>query len=83
MLTNNVCTDQIFFRENETHKATTKSLPEDQRLMLIIIKKRPCHQIDIVIPANHRAKRKESEKIEPYLDLPRELKKLWNMKMTL
>ena len=32
--------------------------------------------------AVYRVKMKESEKIEKYLDLAREQKKLWNMKVT-
>ena len=32
--------------------------------------------------ADHRVKRKESEKRSKYLDLVRELKKIWNMKVT-
>ena len=34
------------------------------------------------VPANHKVKLKEREKEDKYLDLARELKKLWNMKMT-
>ena len=32
--------------------------------------------------ADHRAKLKASKKIDKHLDLARELKKLWNMKVT-
>ena len=39
--------------------------------------------MDFVIQANHRIKLKESEKKDKYLDLARELKKLWNMKVTI
>ena len=39
--------------------------------------------MDFVVPANHRVKLKESEKKDKYLDLDRELKKLWNMKVTI
>ena len=35
------------------------------------------------MPVDHRIKLKESEKKDKYLDLARELKKLWNMKMTI
>ena len=34
------------------------------------------------VPADHRINLKESEKKDKYLDLARELKKLWNMKVT-
>ena len=37
---------------------------------------------DFAIPAEHGVKMKESEKIDKYLDLARELKKLWNMTVT-
>ncbi len=37
--------------------------------------------MDFAVPADHGVKLKESEK-KKYLDLPRELKKLWNMKLT-
>ena len=35
------------------------------------------------VPADHRIKPKESEKKDKYLDLAWELKKLWNMKVTI
>ena len=35
------------------------------------------------VPADHRIKLKECEKRDKYLDLARELKKLWNMKATI
>ena len=39
--------------------------------------------MDFAVPADHRVKLEESEKKYKYLDLARELKKLWNMKMTI
>ena len=45
-------------------------------------KKRTCRIVDFAIPADHEVKLKESEKRVKYLDLARELKKLWNMKVT-
>ena len=39
--------------------------------------------MDFVGPADHRIKLKECEKKVMYLDLARELKKLWNMKVTI
>ena len=36
-----------------------------------------------IVPADHRIKPKECEKRDKYLDLARELKKLWNMKVTI
>ena len=38
---------------------------------------------DFAISANHRVKLKESKKNDKYQDLARELKKLWNMKVTI
>ena len=46
-------------------------------------KKRICKSIDYAVPADHRIKLKECEKKDKYLDLARELKKLWNMKVTI
>ena len=34
------------------------------------------------VPADHRVKLKENEKRDKYLDLARELEKLWNIKVT-
>ena len=50
-------------------------------LVLINIKKRTCHPVDFAVPADHRVKMKESEKIDKYLDLAREPRKLWNMRV--
>ena len=41
------------------------------------------HIVDFAVPADHRIKLKECEKRDKYLDLARELKKLWNMKVTI
>ena len=38
--------------------------------------------MDFVVPADHRVKTKESEKIDKYLDLARELREVWNMRVT-
>ena len=35
------------------------------------------------VPADHRVKLKVSEKKDKYLDLARQLKNLWNMKVTI
>ncbi len=40
------------------------------------------HLEDFTDPVDPRMKIKENLKIDKYLDLVRELKKLWNMKMT-
>ena len=39
--------------------------------------------VDFAVLADHRIILKESEKKDKYLDLARELKKLWNMKVTI
>ena len=56
-----------------------------RRPFLIIInkKKRTCKIVDFAIPADHRINLKECEKKDKYFDLARELKKLWNMKVTI
>ena len=46
-------------------------------------KKRICKIVDFAVPADHRINLKESEKKDKYLDLAREFKKLWNMKVTI
>ena len=46
-------------------------------------KKRPCKIVDFAVPADHRINLKESEKKGKYLNLAKELKKLWNMKVTI
>ena len=46
-------------------------------------KKKICKIVDFAVLADHRIILKESEKKDKYLDLARELKKLWNMKVTI
>ena len=38
--------------------------------------------MDFAVPVDHRVKLRESEKKDKYLDLAWELKKSWNMKVT-
>ena len=45
-------------------------------------KKRTCWIVDIAFPTDHEVKLKEREKRERYQDLASELKRLWNMKVT-
>ena len=63
----------------------TDHLISARRPDLIIInkKERICKIVDFAVPADHRIKLKESEKKDKYLDLARELKKLWNMKVSI
>ena len=44
---------------------------------------RICKIVDFAVPADHRIKLKECEKKDKYLDLAKELKKLWNMQVTI
>ena len=46
-------------------------------------KKRTCKIVDFAVLADHTIKQKESEKKDKYHDLARELKTLWNMKVTI
>ena len=46
-------------------------------------KKKTCKIVDFAVPTDQRIKLKEYEKRDKYLDLARELKKLWNMKVTI
>ena len=80
--------------ENDTHKllwdfnTQTDHLIPARRPELIIInkkkkKKRTCKIVDFAVPADHRIKLKEYEKKDKYHYLARELKKLWNMQVTI
>ena len=52
-------------------------------LIKINKRKRICKIVDFAVPADHRINLKEGEKKDKYSDLTRELKKLWNMKVTI
>ena len=77
--------------ENDSHKLLwdfnmqTDPLIPARRPDLIIInkKKRICKIVDFAVPADHWINLKECEKKDKYIDLARELKKLWNMKVTI
>ena len=77
--------------ENNMHKLQwdfkiqTDQLIPARRPDLIIInkKKRICKIVDFAVQADYRINLKESEKKDKYLDFARELKKLWNMKVTI
>ena len=79
---------------NATHKLLwdfnikTDHLIPARRPALIIInkkkkKKKICKIVDFAVLDDNRINLKESEKKDKYLDLARELKKLWNMKVTI
>ena len=77
--------------ENDTHKLLwdfdihIDHLISARRPDLIIINKRKWiwKIVDFAVPADYRIKLKECEKKDKYLDLARELKQLWNMKVTI
>ena len=78
--------------ENDTHKHLrdfdihTNHLISARRPDLIIInknKKRICKTVDFAVPADHRIKLKECEKKDKFFDIARELKKLWNIQVTI
>ena len=77
--------------ENDTHKLLwdfniqTDPLIPARRPNLKIINKREriCKIVDFAVPADHRTNLKECDKKDKYLDLARELKKPWNMKVTI
>ena len=46
-------------------------------------KNRICKIVDFFVPSDHRIKLKKCERKDKYLDLARELKKLWNMQVTI
>ena len=77
--------------ENDSHKLLwdfniqTDHLIPARRPDLIIINKRKriCKIVDFAVPADHRINLKESEKKDKYLNLARELKKMWNMKVSI
>ena len=79
--------------ENDTHKLLwdfdiqTNHLISARRPDLIISNKKKKNRIskivDFAVPEDHRIKLKECEKRDKYLDLVRESKKLWNMKVAI
>ena len=77
--------------ENDTPKLLwdfdiqTDHLISTRRPDLIIINKKKgiCKIVDFAVRADHRIKLIECEKRDKYPDLARELKKLWNMKVTI
>ena len=80
---------------NDSHKLLWDFNIENDHLIparrpgLIIIdkkkkkKERICKIVDFAVSVDHRINLKECEKMDKYLDLARELKKLWNMKVTI
>ena len=77
--------------ENDAHELlwdfniqTDHVIPARRPNLIIINKKKRIFKIvDFAVPADHRINLKESEKKDKYLELARELKTLWNMKVTI
>ena len=67
-----------FWHTNRSHNLGKKTRPYNNQQ-----KKRTCKIVDFAVPADHRIKLKECEKKDKYLNLARELKKLWNMKVAI
>ena len=44
---------------------------------------RTCRVVDFAVQADYKVKLKENKKRNRYLDLAKELKKLWNLKLTI
>ena len=60
---------------------TDHLIPVRRPDLIIINKKRESAKLSTLLSAGHRINLKESEKKDKYLDLARELKNLWNMKV--
>ena len=60
----------------------TDNTTQARRPDLVIVNKieKTCHIIDVVIPRDERVSAKETEKIEKYDELGRELERLWKVK---
>ena len=56
------------------YKQITQFRPEISNVVLINTNKRTCDQMDFAVTVDHRAKIKEIEKIDIYLDLARDQK---------
>ena len=78
--------------KNDTHELLwdfniqTDHLISARRPDLIVIKKKKkktCKIVDFAVPAELKIKLKECEKKDKYLDLDWELKKLWNIQVTI
>ena len=61
---------------------TTRPSDSQQKKKKTEKKKRTCRIVDLAVPADYGVKLKQSEKKDTNVDLARELKKSWNMKVT-
>ena len=72
-------TNSLGFQDtNESSNLGQTTRPSDSQQK----KKWICRIVDFAILLDHRVKLKENEKRDTYLDLTRELKKLWNIKVS-
>ncbi len=57
----------------------TGHIIEQRRPDVVVLDKtrKMCHLIDIAVPGDIRVAKKETEKIQKYQDLARELRKIW------
>ena len=81
-----MCKKLKFDHTNKWHMHNPASVLENDTHKLLCVfdkRKRICKIVDFALPADHKIKMKECEKNDKYLDLARELKKLWNMKVTI
>ena len=51
--------------------------------LVVVDKERSCKIIDFAVPADSRVEEREKDQIEKYQDLGRELRKIWNVKVTI
>ena len=70
------------FRDFEIQTYHLISIRRSDRIIINNKNMWTCRVGDFVVPADHRVKLRESEMKDKYLDIVRELKKLWNMKVT-
>ena len=80
VLENDTQTPMGLWHTNGSPNLGQKTRPYDNQQKK---KKKTCKIVVFAVPADHRIKLKEFEKRDKYLDLARELKKLWNMKVTI
>ena len=73
---------KLIWRENPGRCTITINICDRRPDLVIVNKKKICLIVDFVVPADHRVKLKESEMRDKYLDISREVNKLWNMKVT-
>ena len=72
--------------ENGTHKILwdieIQTVHQIQKIRPIEILTKKCHIVDLFVPADYSVKIKESEKRDKCFNIARDLRKLWNMRVT-